>query len=107
VGDHKLPIMIDWAEECTLLYTCWLTRVIKPSLCGLYLIIQCVYTLDDCILQVPAVYRFINSQDLNSWGVPRGYGIFHGSTTTQLLPHTHPLTKCPPPNKNVLFQKIE
>jgi len=48
------------------------------------------YVLD---YKVPAVYRFINPQSLNSWGIPRGYGIFHGGTSTQLLPHTHPITK--------------
>lgn len=44
-------------------------------------------------LQEPAVFQFINSARLNAWGQPKGYGIFHGGTSTQLLPSTHPLTK--------------
>ena len=40
------------------------------------------------------MFRFVNEDFENSWGVARGYGIFHGMTTSQLLPDTHPLTRC-------------
>ena len=40
------------------------------------------------------MFRFVNEGFENTWGVARGYGIFHGMTTSQLLPDTHPLTRC-------------
>lgn len=39
------------------------------------------------------MFRVINADESNAWGVPRGYGIFHGATTSQLLPPSHPLLK--------------
>ena len=40
------------------------------------------------------MFRFVNEGFENTWGVARGYGIFHGMTTSQLLPDSHPLTRC-------------
>lgn len=39
------------------------------------------------------VHSFINEQETNAWGYPRGYSIMHGLTAKQLLPDTHPFTK--------------
>lgn len=45
------------------------------------------------VISRPQKFRFVNSKYTNKWGMPRGYAIVHGATTSQLLPPSHPLTR--------------